>query len=197
VILAAAGCFWLLGGAWGFTTLWRYESTPGAQTSAGERWPSGSRLDRKPDRFTLVLAVHPQCPCTRATIDSLAHVMERLRGRMAAYVLVYKPADAPAGWEKTDIWRGAAAIPGVTVLADVDGMESELFQAQTSGLANLYDSGGSLVFTGGLTAARGRSGISTGQQQLISRVMSGGGGAVAKVVKVFGCALRETAQLSE
>jgi hypothetical protein len=144
----------------------------------------------------MVLAVHPRCPCTRATIDGLAQVMERLRGRLTAYVLVYKPADSPAGWEMTDIWRSAEAIPGTVIMADADGVESELFHAETSGLANVYDAGGRLVFTGGLTAARGHAGTSSAQGQLISQVMAGGA-PVATVTKVFGCALRQTALPSQ
>lgn len=195
MILAAVATFSLLGVAWGFTTLWRYESTPGAQARVADRWPTSSRLDRKRERFTLVLAVHPRCPCTRATIEGLAHVMERVQGRVSAYVLVFKPADAAAGWEVTDVWRSAAAIPGAVVVSDTDGDEAALFHAETSGLANVYDGDGRLVFTGGLTAARGRSGISVGQEQLIARVMTGR--ATTTVARVFGCALRQTALLSK
>jgi hypothetical protein len=135
-----------------------------------------------------VLAVHPRCPCTRATIDGLASVMARLRGRLSAHVLVYKPAESPAGWEATDIWSSASAIPGVVVAADVDGVEAAMFEARTSGQANVYDGGGQLVFSGGLTAARGHVGDSVGQEQVISVVTSGGARS-ASATKVFGCAL--------
>jgi hypothetical protein len=132
----------------------------------------------------------------RASIEGLGHVMGRLRGRLSAYVLVYKPADSPAGWEVTDIWRSAEAIPGVVVLADADGAESQLFQAQTSGLANVYDADGRLVFTGGLTAARGHAGTSAAQEQLIAQ-MTAGGFPATTITRVFGCALRSPASLPQ
>jgi hypothetical protein len=196
MLLAAAGSLWLTGVGAGFAAIWRYEVTPGDQTVVGRRWPTSSRIGRKPEGFTLVLAVHPQCPCTRATIEGLGRVMGRLRGRLSAYVLVYKPADSPAGWEVTDIWRSAEAIPGVVVMADADGAESGLFQAQTSGLANVYDADGRLVFTGGLTAARGHAGTSAAQEQLVAQVTAGDV-PVTAVTKVFGCALPHPAPPSD
>ena len=44
--------------------------------------------------------------------------MARLQGRIAAHVVFAKPAGTPAGWEKTDLWHSAAAIPGATLMAD-------------------------------------------------------------------------------
>jgi hypothetical protein len=179
---------WVVGVGVGLRTIWRYEATPGAGAVAPTTWPPTSRLDRNADGFTLVLAAHPHCPCTRASVDNLARVLGRLQRPVKAYVLVLRPSEFSKDWEKTDLWRRAERIAGVTVMTDVDGAEAALFDARTSGHTAVYDPGGRLVFSGGLTSARGRAGDSGAQHQLISLVNGGGPPFVAS--PVFGCALR-------
>ena len=50
--------------------------------------------------------------------------MVRSRGLVATRVLFLKPSDVSEDWEKTDLWRSAAAIPGVQVMRDDDGVEA-------------------------------------------------------------------------
>jgi hypothetical protein len=138
------------------------------------------------------MTAHPHCPCTRASLEGLANVMNRLQGRVDAYVLFFKPKEFPAGWERTDLWRSAERIQKVRAIVDVDGLEAELFGAQTSGQTMLFDPRGRLVFAGGLTLGRGHPGFNVGQEQIISLV--GGGHEVATAGRVFGCALRTEAR---
>ncbi len=57
-----------------------------------------------------------------------------------------KPSEFFDGWEKTDLWRTASALPNVTVVRDDDGREAERFGAATSGQTLLYDARGELIF---------------------------------------------------
>src|SRR5215510_8565066 len=186
-ILGAAGAIWLIGVGTGLVALWRYEVTPNARAEIPKLWPSSSQLGRNPDLFTLVMAAHPHCPCTRASIDGLARIMSRLSGRVQAYVLVLKPNELPEAWEKTEVWRSAARVPGVSVVADVDGREASRFQAKTSGQTVVYEPGGRLVFDGGLTAARGHAGRAASQDQVVALVE--GRTTTPVVGNAFGCGL--------
>jgi len=76
-------------------TLLRYESTPGALADAGQSWPAGSTLKRTSGQPTLVVLAHPQCVCTRASLSELNVVMQRLHGRLTAYVLYVQPHEMP------------------------------------------------------------------------------------------------------
>ena len=55
--------------------------------------------------------------------------MTQAQGRVTAYVLFVKPPGFSDGWEQTDLWASAAAIPGVTPVRDDDGVEAGLFHA--------------------------------------------------------------------
>jgi hypothetical protein len=186
-VLAGCGLSWLVSVAAGARIVWDYQTTPGASATAPLRWPAASRVAPAPDRFTLVLIAHPHCPCTRASVTELARLMARLRGRVSAHVLVYRPREFPAGWEHTDVWSGAERIPDVAVHADVDGREAARFGAVTSGQVLLYDASGRRRFDGGITATRGHAGESTGEARIAALVE--GRAEEEAGTRVFGCAL--------
>jgi hypothetical protein len=81
--------------------------------------------------------------------------------------------------------RRAAAIPGVTVIADAAGREARLFHAATSGRTLLYRQHGELLFDGGITGARGHVGENAGATTL-ARLLTDGSSARA-ATPVFGC----------
>ncbi|HYJ45844.1 MAG TPA: hypothetical protein VEV81_04450 [Pyrinomonadaceae bacterium] len=178
---------WLLAIGTGLCLLYSYENTPGTAAQPPQQWPAGSRLQPAPDGATLVMLVHPHCPCTRATIGELALLMAHTRGRLTAYVLFLKPKGFSEDWEKTDLWESAASIPGVRAVVDDDGAEAHRFGAATSGQTILYDAGGRLLFTGGITASRGHSGDNAGRSAIVSLVNEGE--AERAETFVFGCPL--------
>jgi hypothetical protein len=182
----AAVVAWLSMSAAGMSALWRYETTPGETGAPLASWPSSSRVPRPTGRPILVMAVHPRCPCSRATLEELDGLMARTQGRMAAFVLFYEPGPS-TDWESTDLWRSAVAIPGVVALRDVGAREALRLGARTSGHAVFYDAGGRLRFSGGLTSSRGHSGWSPGADAILSLVMNGD--APLRSAPVFGCAL--------
>jgi hypothetical protein len=113
--------------------------------------------------------------------------MAHSQGRLTAYVLFLKPAGFSEDWEKTDLWRSAASIPGVTAMIDDQGAEADRFHAATSGQTLLYDAAGILQFSGGITGSRGHSGDNPGQTAIVSLVNSGA--AERTETSVFGCPL--------
>ncbi len=134
--------------------------------------------------------VHPRCPCTRASLGELEVLLAQVPGRASARVVFLKPAETTTNWEKTDLWRQASSLTGVTLYTDNDGIEARRFHAETSGQTLLYDRKGVLRFQGGITSSRGHAGDNPGRdalQQLL-RV------ARANQVRtpVFGCPLFES-----
>jgi hypothetical protein len=187
LILFISTVFWLLLVVVGLLVLWNYENTPGVAAQPPLRWPADSRIQRAPDGATLVILVHPHCPCTRATIGELALLMAHTQGRLTAYVLFLKPAGFSDDWEKTDLWQSAVDIPGVNAIVDDGGTEARRFHAATSGQTILYDADGRLLFSGGITASRGHSGDNAGRSAIVSLVNAGS--AEQEETFVFGCPL--------
>jgi hypothetical protein len=178
---------WAVAVSAGGGMLWKYAATAGVSATPPERWPAQSSIARESGRATIIMLAHPRCPCTRASIAELAVLMARVGPQARAHVLFVHPRAAGAGWDKTSLWQSAAAIPGVTVHEDPGGVEAELFRAATSGQLVVYDASGALMFTGGITGARGHEGDNVG----LSRVLAllGGRSADRNESKVFGCAL--------
>src|SRR5688500_4480825 len=84
----AAIALWAISVAGGSALLWRYEALPGPGADAPRHWPAGSRTAADGRRHTLVLLLHPHCPCSRATVRELALVMAAATpGRLKAHVL--------------------------------------------------------------------------------------------------------------
>jgi hypothetical protein len=185
----AAVVVWVTVVAIGAFGLGRYASTPGAASTPPERWPEASAIARTPGLATMVLVAHPMCPCTRATIGELAQVMERVRDRAIARVLFVRPEGVDEGWEKTDLWRSASAIPGVTASTDAGGVEAARFHASTSGDTIVYDAEGRLLFSGGITGGRGHAGDNPGESRVVSLLTKGT--ADRSQGPVFGCSLEE------
>jgi hypothetical protein len=187
VLWAAAGLLWAAGICVGMRTMLDYENMPGTPASPLAKWPAGSLVPRTNGVPALVVIAHPQCPCTRATIGELALIMTRLHGQVTATVIFSKPEGEPEGWEETDLWRDASAIPGVSVMKDPGMVETDRFDAKASGQTMLYSATGLLLFSGGITASRGHSGDNMGRSAIVSLVTTGR--AERTRTSVYGCAL--------
>jgi hypothetical protein len=188
----------LLGLAWaasivvGGHVLLKYENAPGKTGRVSSSWPSDSAVQLASDRPTLVMAAHPQCPCTRASVAELAQLMAHIQGKVRAYVLFYSPRDSGADWQNTDLRRTAAEIPGVSVVSDIDGAEAKRLGAETSGHTFLFDPSGRLLFNGGITASRGHSGDNAGESAIVSLINDHT--SKRSQTFVFGCSLKDPAR---
>jgi hypothetical protein len=174
--------------AYGLSAFLNYDSKPGHVGAVPQTWPA-STIVRPTNRDTLVMLAHPRCPCTRASIEELARVMARVQGKISAYVLFIKPSQTGTDWDDTELWRTAAAIPGVTVVPDVDGIEAHRFGAETSGHTLLFNLDGRLLFSGGITESRGHAGDNAGENAIISFVNKQTNATSESFV--FGCPLHD------
>jgi len=179
---------WLIAAALGQRAMLNYDYAAAAPGTPPENWPISTTISRTPGHSSIVVVAHPHCPCTRATVEELARLMAVLHNQVTATVVFVRPPGFSEDWEKTDLWRDAARIPGVSVLSDVHGTETSLFGAQASGQTMLYDAAGHLRFTGGITASRGHAGDSPGRSAILSIVNTGN--SAKNQTSVYGCSLQ-------
>jgi hypothetical protein len=167
----------------------RFETTPGQAATAPARWPSKSAIARGAGEWSLVMLVHPQCSCSRASVQELQAVLEKAPAAVKTYVLVYRPPEAGKDWEKTQVVENARKLRRARVLIDQNGREADLFGGFTSGQTFVYDDRGALRFAGGITSLRGHAGLNRGRADVIDIVRSGSG---AGTHPVFGCAIAKS-----
>jgi hypothetical protein len=188
--IVPAAVVWLLlvvgAGAW----LMRDSLAPGQPGEAPASWPSASAVTRTPGAYTLVIAAHPRCPCTRASFDQLDQILVRGGAPLATCVLFVEPREFGDAWVRSDLWRRARSMPGVTARIDPLGVEARRFGMHTSGNAALYDPDGRLVYQGGLTGARGHDGPNAGSDAVNARLAGHDARATAPV---YGCGLETPA----
>lgn len=182
-----AGILWLGGISAGLGSLWQYEHTFYPIAASQVSWPSTSQLHHSFQRPTLIMFVHPNCPCTRASLNELTTLMAHNTTQVDAYIYFYRPLGTSSDWDKTDLWEAAKAIPGVKVLEDPNNIEAKNFHITTSGHTLLYSSQGKLLFSGGITLSRGHIGNNFGEEA-ISALLNNGQAKYSRT-PVFGCSL--------
>ena len=159
-------------------------------TSTGpmsQSWPAASSLHREPGVSTLVMAIHPRCPCSETSLSELQGVLEHQHARINTHLLVYQPKGYPADWVMTGLVRRAQRSQGIDVVFDRGGEELGKFHARVSGELWFYDGNGKLLFRGGITAGRGHAGRNSGLSSLTALI--DGGQPIARDAPVFGCAI--------
>jgi hypothetical protein len=180
---------WVGGVAWGLQKIESYSSTPGMAAEVPAKWPGSALVAPQAGRSTLVMFIHPQCSCTRASLEELKIILDSTHGAVSAWVVVLKPSGMNDEWTHSDTWETAHSLSEVTVVMDDNGTEAERFGALTSGHTVLYSSVGKLEFSGGITAARGHVGENSGERSVVSLVATGK--ADASSHEVYGCGLHD------
>jgi hypothetical protein len=157
----------------GLFALGRYDATAGAAATPPASWPAkdteaavAAAAPAKSAKPTLLMFVHPRCPCSRASLAELAQVLARRPGRADVRILMMRPDGTDAGWEQTPTRAFASRIAGATVETDAAGTAAGRFGAATSGQVLLYAADGRLAFAGGITGGRGHAGDNAGRQAL-------------------------------
>jgi hypothetical protein len=141
------------------------------------------------------MLAHPRCPCTAASLEELADFLSGHPKQVATHVLFLHPESFSDLPQQESLWHRAVAIPDVTVSADLMGREAKRFGAATSGHVLLYDRDGRLLFSGGITPARGHAGANLGVDRL-GALLQGAQTAPA-TLPVFGCPLESRSLTSD
>lgn len=160
---------------------------PGQGSYAAKSRPQEIVFAGADDGYTLAMVVHPRCPCTRASLQELAKIMRYASEPVDAGVFVTRPEGASAGFERSSIWEQAARIPDVDVHVDPGGRTARALGLLVSGATSVYDADGRLLFSGGVTSARGHAGDNAGSDAIIG-ILSGRSTGEAHT-PVYGCGL--------
>ncbi|MDZ4779362.1 MAG: hypothetical protein SGJ19_03815 [Planctomycetia bacterium] len=187
VIFAA---FWLTAVAIGMSMVISFSNTAGAIGKPLSEWPFDCPIQRAVERNTLLMFIHPRCPCSRASLRELAEILAQAGDGLEANVLFFQPVDEPDNWSHTDLWETATHIPGVKVKSDLGAATASQFGAETSGHVLLYDAKGRLLFSGGITAGRGHEGDNSGHSAVVSLVQ--GKAHLLNSCPIFGCPVVES-----
>ena len=178
---------WACMGGGGLGYLVSHSSAPGTPGAPPRKWPAGSAMQPSGERPTLLMFIHPRCPCTQASLEELARILAHCKGLADVYAVFVRPPRVGNGWERAGNWRTAAAIPEVHMVVDENGAEARRFGATTSGHVQLYDAEGDLQFSGGITGARSHAGDNAGADAVQSWLRRGI--VDRRETFVFGCPL--------
>lgn len=165
---------------------------PGDPGSTPGTWPAATTLRRASRGATLVMLAHPRCPCTPASLEELARVVELSPAPVRTYVLVVRPRGAPQGFEEGPVWERCREL-GLVRTRDPGGVEAAAFGARTSGHVTAWDPAGRLLYAGGITAAKGCPGDNPGRRALLAALA----GLRPEPGAIYGCPLQAPGQPGE
>ena len=165
----------------------REHFTPVPSAAMKKAFPAGSKIPLASGEPTLVLFVHPLCPCTRASFHELKEVLGETHDQVSTVIVFSVPHGLPANWKDGDLWRSAKAMREARVVVDQDGVEAGRFGVKGSGHCLLYSPTGDLLFSGGITGSRGHEGENPGSLAVRSLIATGRADITS--TPVFGCSL--------
>ena len=187
------GFIWLVLLGIGFGLLNVYQHTPGPSGEADKGWPVESGIKTTDDHATLIMFLHPYCPCSSASLKELNNITTSCGSAVCAHVVFVLPETSEKDWKDSDLFAAAIESPDLKVVIDKKGDERRIFDAQTSGQVVVYNASGNLVFSGGITASRGHEGDNVGRNA-IEEILNGSRPGIAET-PVYGCALVAEASL--
>lgn len=192
LVFASAIAAWLATAVWGMKLLGDKAHLPSDAGTPEVRWPATSSLEPAQDRCTLVLGLHPECPCSRATLEELNALLAQGRDTVRIFAIFENAGAAAEPMEDSELWRTAGRLPGVHCVSDRDGAEARRFALKTSGEVRVYGANGALRFRGGITGSRGHVGDNPGREAALAAIRDRNQNPGTVVVTpVFGCALSD------
>lgn len=172
---------------------YQWHAAPSGKTP--EHWPASSTIARPDGQPVLLMFLHPHCPCSRASLAELQHLMARIHDTATVHIRIFASPEFDLPAEQSDAWKTARNILGASVAVDRNGALSRLYGAHASGTVVLYDGTGHLQFVGGITAGRGHDGTNPGTQALTACL--NGAAATRRVYPVYGCPISNVANDSQ
>lgn len=183
-VIAVTSTTWIAILGAGFVLMNKYASGQGAVNA-----PQKAEFDSisvSHDSHTLVMAVHPRCPCTRASLSELQRLEADLKGQLIIHLLVYTPTQgSDPAWAR-DAFDTLRRF-GFSDRAEIDynGSKANQLGCLTSGSVVLFSPDGEPKFWGGITSSRGHEGPNRGVDAVRSIVAEGLQGSSS--TPVFGC----------
>jgi hypothetical protein len=196
-LFISAIVLWLGAAAWGTKQLHEYSFNPGERGESLASWPTNARFSPAHGVLTLVVALHPECPCSRATLSEIDTILAQTTPSLRVFALFLDTDPGQPAADST-LFKNADKLPGVSIIRDRDGADLKAFNFLTSGETRLYRPDGSLVFHGGVTPSRGHPGENLGRTAVIEAVHASMDRAstpeATVTLPVFGCALFDSSR---
>ncbi|MDB6079961.1 MAG: hypothetical protein JWO82_3708 [Akkermansiaceae bacterium] len=188
LVIPTGIALWLVALGFGFHRLAAYSLRPGETPAViVTDWPAGLPIERSSGPPTLIVTLHPECPCSKATLTELQRIAASTPS-LRLYA-VFETYDAlPEEIHGSALWRQATAIQGLNAMIDAEGKIAAQLGNKTSGEVRLFSSQGTLLFSGGITASRGHSGENPASDAVIA-LASGSSTTPQLHVPTFGCVL--------
>ncbi len=188
IFVALLSLAWLMATTVGLMLLADYDSKPGHPARPPQKWPNGVSLARNSSKPTLLMFLHPRCPCSQASLNELARLAHGARDQLNVSVVFARPSEVATEWSQSELWKNAVANRDLHVAIDENNLLIEQFGAKTSGQVLVYDHDGVLRFDGGITPGRGHSGDSSGHS-IVRAIAAGQAVGTPECCATFGCSL--------
>ena len=108
---------WIIVVGYGFSAVWAYAMTPGTAATAAARWPSTSfSFDRT--RPNLVTVLHPECVCSKATLEEVSRLTTEFAEQLTVFVVVDASATGTDSGAATTLLKQVRSMPGVRLIVD-------------------------------------------------------------------------------
>ena len=188
VATAAILLLWAGVTAAAFGHFWRVDATPGSAATPPDR------VEPSAGRTAVLTFLHPQCPCSRATLAELSRAAACLPRTVDFHVYFIVGDAGDQSWRSSSLYEQAARLPNVSIAADVGGVHAKRYGAKTSGQVIAYRADGTIAFSGGVTGSRGHEGDNAGKSRLLAAldVATVADGSNAPV---YGCRLPEYSEV--
>lgn len=174
-----------------FFALIAYGTTPGPSSLPPTQSPLRPASDElqfsAATDWEVVMAVHPKCPCTVASLNELKRLLTQVDNNVSCRFLVYHPVDTGPDWIDGKITSRLSQFPQNTIQADEAGKAALELGMQTSGAVVVFDPHGKTRFHGGITVSRNHEGDNLGVRS-ISMLIQGQTPPLSST-PVFGCRL--------
>jgi hypothetical protein len=162
---------WLIALVPGVRYLFKYENTAGKQGIAPAYLQNTSIPSGDPRLSTLVVALHPRCSCSNATLAELEEASQTFKRPYNAILLIDEPDGSTFQWQQVSSYREAQKALDATVVLDPNGKLAASLGAFTSGEVLFYSpedkaARRTLLFSGGVTGGRGMTGENGGIESL-------------------------------
>lgn len=191
IAMLIAGWLVVLAMGWLAMTTYGFKRETATFVEPPRHWPSDSQLPRIDGVSSLLVFLHPKCPCSQATVAELERLFDSYRAGkkrpLQLCIAATIPRSADQSWADTSLIRRGLQLGGAQLFVDRGGVEATRFAVAVSGTVMLFDEAGSLCYAGGVTMARGHEGDNVGRESL-RRLLMGEQGA-ANAIPAFGCRL--------
>jgi hypothetical protein len=116
--------------------------------------PDPSQAKMLVDDWQVELYIHPDCPCTLATLRLLDQLWDELptKPRLDIYIASY---DLPnTKWSESKNYTLAATLTSARIWEDTNADRAKQHEAQVSGTLLVRNGQGKLLFRGGISSSR-------------------------------------------